>query len=151
MGHSIPRKHFFLFMFNSHIFLCLFVFVQRIILDFIYRQVLASVCTFRPLAPLFSLNWFNVSITITIIQCLPHPVLSENEERTPLILSPLPASHSHLSLSTWDPAPQAQPYVVMETAPHASVGLNDMAEVGAAWIYNVYVDIEACFSVWMNI
>lgn len=34
---------------------------------------------------------------------------------------------NNLSLITWDPAPQSQPCVVMETVPHASVGLNEMS------------------------
>lgn len=49
-------------------------------------------------------------------------------DSTPLILSSPCLPLTNLSLITWDPAPQAQPRVVMETAPHAPVVLNDMVK-----------------------
>lgn len=49
-----------------------------------------------------------------------HSLLSftRGPQRSPYIIPP-PPSLTDLSLITWDPAPQAQPHVVMETAPHA--------------------------------
>ena len=44
-------------------------------------------------------------------------------------------------LITWDPAPQAQPHVAMETVPHASAGLTDAVEAGDVELqwFRVYI------------
>ena len=118
-------------MLSSYIFSVLFLSVQRGIPPFqvlfahMHLQVYVCKFQFRPLAPLFSLNWSYMSITITIIQRLQVPSPSSFlKMRRELHSHHLPLTH--LSLITWDPAPQARPRVVMETTPHASVGLNDM-------------------------
>lgn len=77
----------------------------------------------KRLSPLQSYRTFPPLLTQFFVSPLSRLAVAHS---TPLILSPhLPLTD--LSLITWDPAPQAQPHVVMETAPHASVGLNDMA------------------------